>query len=243
MRRKSGFTLVELLVVIAIIVVLLSILVPTLKQAKEQARRAVCLLNLRTVGFSLPAYAQKYHDKLPLFYHNNKQHNHWIWYGGVAGHSVYKPHWFWQGALYKGGALEDVRVLYCPSETTTQHLMYNTESNPWPVVDFKSTWSAYGNRPMRCQLAGNFYWPPNMPRFEEVTGLAVFSDWTPMPYYVDTRHGDGVNVSYADGSAHWVPRGTFDEYLAQCTYWGWDYGSGTIAALQDRIWQTFDEEH
>jgi len=44
--RKKGFTLIELLVVIAVIALLLSILLPSLRQAKKQARAVVCKSNL-----------------------------------------------------------------------------------------------------------------------------------------------------------------------------------------------------
>jgi prepilin-type N-terminal cleavage/methylation domain-containing protein len=50
--RRAGFTLIELLVVIAIIALLVTILMPTLQQAKDLARDAVCASNIRTLGLA-----------------------------------------------------------------------------------------------------------------------------------------------------------------------------------------------
>jgi len=62
--RRRGFTLIELLVVIAIIAILAAILFPVFAKARERAKMANCLSNLKQIGVAAVMYTQEYDDHL-----------------------------------------------------------------------------------------------------------------------------------------------------------------------------------
>ena len=63
-KQKTGFTLIELLVVIAVIAILASLLLPAAAKARERARRAVCMSNLRQFGLGHTLYANDNQDRV-----------------------------------------------------------------------------------------------------------------------------------------------------------------------------------
>jgi prepilin-type N-terminal cleavage/methylation domain-containing protein/prepilin-type processing-associated H-X9-DG protein len=64
-RIHHGFTLIELLVVIAVIAILAAILFPVFAQAREKARQAGCLSNLRQIAMAWGMYIQDHDETFP----------------------------------------------------------------------------------------------------------------------------------------------------------------------------------
>src|SRR4028118_1558188 len=87
LRRSArrGFSLIELLVVIAIIAILAAILFPVFARARENARRASCMSNLKQIGLGALQYSQDYDEKMVSIYYGDSgwgaadaENYHWM---------------------------------------------------------------------------------------------------------------------------------------------------------------------
>jgi len=119
-KSRTGFTLIELLVVIAIIAILAAILFPVFAKAREKARQASCVSNVKQLALSVIMYAQDYDETFPPNYAESPteplgDHNEWLddtgtyfYWGYPAGPYLVS----WQGLIYP--YTKSLEVANCP---------------------------------------------------------------------------------------------------------------------------------
>lgn len=209
-----AFTLIELLVVVAIISILAAILFPVFARARENARRASCLSNMKQIGLALEQYKQDYDSTFPFARSKGKE-----WY-----------------ELYLNPYIKSKQVIVCPSapEKWPVHYAYNYFFGYSPGIDFNpvrtnnadgtlcngvrqpmydGTRDSAVNEPASSIVItesslGYWYWRQTMVDADIVASNTYFNPWQ-LVYRSHSlvenagHHLGGINNVYADGHAKW----------------------------------------
>ena len=120
---QHGFTLIELLVVIAIIALLISILLPSMAQAREQARAAVCSANQRSIGQAVTSCWLDNKDHNPMWDDGNAVANNGMMYS-------------WIDTLYDLDYLGDDRIQFCPTAPRPEPEFVKEARGTWWGFDY-----------------------------------------------------------------------------------------------------------
>ena len=203
---RRAFTLIELLVVIAIIALLVTILAPSLQNAKDLAQKVQCFTTMRVHAMALPMYTTDHDGYFP--------YGRSFWY-----HLAYPP----PGTpSYRYGLMgeylpEEARYYKCRGALDWPHQI-------WAVDRYEPTFSR--NRQILPYHGSDNVWQPDRlaMRFERVqrvgevwlladgncrginNGYAF--DFHHGRFYWDAHQG-GTNVIYLDGHHSWVPESLF----------------------------------
>lgn len=218
---SHGFTLIELLVVVSIIALLVSILLPALGKAREQARSVVCSSNQHQIGLGVLFYAEDNNEFMPPNSLWSQYEPYLVYSHPGRFHNI--------GHLYNLGYFDQPELVYCPSDR--MHKL-DIQTNPWyenssyPVTPGFFTRSSY----YYFVRIDNVFWNSSIlndwygrgrcnlrqysRKLSEVKEWAILSDNIYLPDYPHAVR-NGFNVLYKDGSVKmWFDQNGFYKTVA-----------------------------
>ncbi|MFC1764356.1 type II secretion system protein [Planctomycetota bacterium] len=234
-RHRTAFTLIELLVVIAVIAVLMGILMPALRAAKHQAKRAVCSSNCKQIGVAFHMYAEAWDGRvLPYQNLNGSETEREPWVGVIVYSDQYTDKDTGRrlpkhlAIFYEENYIQDPKVFYCPAQPRLQTSYPINYSYDYFTDKGKQEWGQY--RPLRDNFsaANNVldyavrtsynYWPHPKLKTKKLSRMAQYpiivdnlQEWEVVPHRTSDDVPLGVSALFGDGHVNFCTgRDIFD---------------------------------
>ena len=256
-RRPSwGFTLIELLVVIAVIALLVSLLMPSLRAAKEMARQVKCMANQRQLALALNYYANEddggHFPPAPSWANSSLMFE--VYIENNSGSVGVDDGWFGMGLLFTTGMLDTERLLYCPIQKVPWlsypdgwNIDYNGRQMRFCSYLYRMGGQAQGGALTRQELdelhkTSLWTMPARFALSSDIFGHIIGKSWAHLQPL-------GLSVAFGDGHAEFkeVP---YEEYLRATWYnnslgedTGGPYKSDTIRdPFVFHFWRAIDSD-
>jgi len=165
---RKGFTLIELLVVISIISIIASILLPVFSRARESARRASCLSNLKQIGLATMMYSQDFDEFLPMAGRPAKISNRYNVYPWPISLRPY---------------IKNDQVLICPSDSDRQGMAVTASDN-----------TAVDNMLLDEKVPGAYAGIAAARNIPSILGVSYAANYLMCPTYGYTNPANGITV-------------------------------------------------
>lgn len=178
--KGLGFTLIELLVCVAILTILISLLLPSLTAARDQARLTACAGNLHTLGQGIATYASQNNQWLPPRPPQITSKPTWYYPTDFFQQYNWDPLVFAQ--IY--GTTYQTKIFACPANSNTELRAQQTFVQDGITRKIPWGYQYYG-------LTTNLVRPPWAPR---ILGEAYEGPLSPPPYYTAATRVDIVNI-------------------------------------------------
>ena len=254
--RQTGtraFTLIELLVVIAIIAILAAILFPVFARARENARRASCMSNLKQIGLGIMQYTQDFDERYPGGFEGTMSPVTYVtqsktgWPGRLFSTNGTRNRVCWMDMIYP--YVKSVQIFQCPSQPDSNAATSYASSYGYSGAisgydnDHYALGSAQRNignplssiqRPAEVGMVVDFqsaYNIQNLPYFFASDAAGIIAG----NYPPRTPHFTGTNVCFADGHAKWMkPAVMIRNYTVYTAY-----GNSPQSMYANPFWNPF----